>query len=111
MECDTPPNMSVNSPCLAISADYDVYPNIAEPAEWWRLGNLKTDGIHKILRNYRDERTPGMRMNRTIPVSELAKTYGDPNSKKLYDKSDLISRFMHQCGVDHMKGGQLNGRE
>jgi hypothetical protein len=52
MECDTPPNMSVNSPCLAISADYDVYPNIAEPAEWWRLGNLKTDGIHKILRNY-----------------------------------------------------------
>ena len=104
MECDTPPNKSVNSPCLAINADYDVYPNIAEPAKWWKLGNLKTDGILKILTNYREERTPGMRMNRTIPVSELAKTYGDLNSKKLYDKSDLISRFVHQCGMEYMKG-------
>ena len=106
MECDTPPNMSVSLPCLSINTDYDVYPNIAEPAEWWTLGNLKTDGIHKILRNYHDERTPGMRMNRTIPVSELAKTYGDLKSKKLYDKSDLITRFMHQWGVEYMKGGQ-----
>ena len=106
MECDTPPNMSVSLPCLSINTDYDVYPNIAEPAEWWTLGNLKTDGIHKILRNYHDERTPSMRMNRTIPVSELAKTYSDLKSKKLYDKSDLITCFMHQWGVEYMKGGQ-----
>ncbi|NLO49462.1 MAG: radical SAM protein [Clostridiales bacterium] len=103
-ESDTPPNIYVNSPCLAINADYDVYPNIAEPTEWWRLGNLKTDGIDRILKRYRDEATPGMSINRTLPTSVLAKTYGDPNSKKLYDKSDLITRFMHQWGVDYMKG-------
>lgn len=102
-ECDTPPNMDANIPSLAVNADYNVYPNLAEPTEWWRLGNLKTDGIDKILRSYHDETTPGMKTNRTLPISVLAKTYGDPNSKKLYDKNDLITRLMHQWGADYMK--------
>lgn len=98
-----PPNMDANIPCLAVNADYDVYPNIAEPAAWWRLGNLKTDGVDKILKAYRDGTTPGMRANRTTPVSELAMRYGDPNSKNLYDKSDLVCRFMHQWGMEICK--------
>ena len=106
MECNTPPNISANMPCLAVNADYDVYPNIAEPAEWWKLGNLKTDGIQEIMRNYRDGRTPGMRINGTIPVSELAKKYGDLKSKKLYTKGDLFTRFIHQWGMEHIKGGR-----
>ncbi|MDD4593077.1 MAG: radical SAM protein [Parabacteroides sp.] len=95
-------NFLANFPCIAIDADYDVYPNIAEPAEWWKLGNLKTDGIDSILKAYRDETTPGMIANRTIPIAELARRYGQKNSKKLYDKSDLICRFMHQWGEDWM---------
>lgn len=77
MECNTSPNTSANPPCLAVNADYDVYPNIAELAEWWKLSNLKTGGIQEIMRNYRDERTLVIRMNRIIPVNELVKTYGD----------------------------------
>ena len=106
MKCDAPPDMSVNFPCLAVNADYDVYPNLAEPTKWWLLGNLKIDGIDKIMINYRDEKTPGMRANCNIPIRDLAKAYGDPTSKNLYDRGDLISRFMHQWGMDYMKGGQ-----
>jgi len=101
---DSPPNMSANVHSLSVNADYDVYPNIAEPTEWWRLGNLKTDGVDVIIKAYRDETTPGMKANREIPISELARRYGVKSSKKLYHKDDLICRFMHQWGVDYMEG-------
>jgi hypothetical protein len=97
------PNIRPPVPSVLITADYDVYPNIAEPTEWWRLGNLKTDGVDKILRAYRNETPPGMTANRTIPIYELARRYGDINSKKLYTKGDLICRFMHLWGVDYVK--------
>ncbi|MCL2388631.1 MAG: hypothetical protein FWC89_13950, partial [Defluviitaleaceae bacterium] len=100
----TPPKMQANMYSVAVNADFDVYPNIAGPAKWWRLGNLKTDGADAIIKAYRDETTPGMKANRTIPISDLARRYGVNNSKKLYDKSDLMCRFMHQWGVDFMEG-------
>jgi len=93
---NSPPNISIGSPCLAINADYDVYPNIAEPTEWWRLGNLKTDGIDAIMLAYINETTPGMVANRSVPLSELARLHGNANSKKLYEKGDLISRLIHE---------------
>ena len=70
---------------------------------------MSRDGI-QMLGNpenelYRDETTPGMRANRTIPLSELTQKYGNQNSCKLYHKDDLICRFMHQWGVDYMKNG------
>jgi len=103
VENTSPPNMEPPMHSIAINADYDVYPNIAEPTEWWRLGNLKKDGLHAVLRAYRDETIPGMRANRTIPIAELVRLYGNPHSQKLYDRDDLISRFMHQWGVDYMQ--------
>lgn len=99
LEESAAPNMRAAMGCVAIDADYDVYPNIAEPTGWWRLGNLKTDGVGKILTVYREETTPGMIANTTIPVAELARQFGDPSSTRLYDRSDLISRFLHQCGM------------
>jgi len=101
---NSPPNLSANMYYISINADYDAYPNIAEIAPWWRLGNLKADGVDSIIKAYRDETTPGMKANRTIPISELARRYGAYGSKKLYDKSDLVCRFMHQWGVDFMEG-------
>jgi len=82
---NSPPNASANMHYISINADYDAYPNIAEIAPWWRLGNLKTDGVDAIIKAYRDETTPGMVMNRTIPIRELAQKYGNKNSKKLLE--------------------------
>ena len=100
---NSPPNMDANMKSIFVNADFDVYPNIAEPTEWWKLGNLRRDGVDIILKAYRDETTPGMHANRTIPISELTRQYGNPNSSKLYSRSGLICRVMHQCGVDYMK--------
>ena len=101
LKCDdAPPNMSADVHAVAVNADFDVYPNIAEPTEWWRLGNLKADGIDAIIKAYRDEATPGMRANREISISELAQKFGNSNSKKLYSKDDLICRFMHQLSIN-----------
>jgi len=95
---DSPPGLSANMHCLSVNAEFDVYPNIAEAKPWWRLGNLKTDGVDAVIKAYRDETTPGMKMNREMPVSELAKRYGVKESKKLYDRSDLICRFVAEAG-------------
>ena len=43
-----------------------------------------------------------MRANREIPICEPARRYGDINSEKLYSKDDLLSRWLHQWGVDYM---------
>lgn len=102
---DAPANISANIPSVSINANFDVYPNIAEPTDWWRLGNLKTDGVDAIIKANRDETTPGMRANRGIPIRELARRYGDKNSKKLYSKDDLLCRWLHQWGIDYMEGG------
>ena len=104
IQCEEPPNINANFPCVSVNAKYDVYPNIAEPTEWWCLGNLKTDGVNPIIKAYRDEISPGMQVNRMVPICELAKEYGKPNSKKLYHKSDLISRFIHQWGMSYLGG-------
>lgn len=101
---DNPPNASASTVCLYIDARFDVYPNIAEPAPWWRLGNLKTDGPDAILRALGADATPGMVANRSVPISELAKRYGDPSSEKLYIRDDLLCRFLHEWGLDYMEG-------
>lgn len=98
---DGPANLGTPVPALAVDAGFDVYPNVAEPAPWWRLGNLRADGVDAVMRTFREGATPGMTANRTIPVAELAAAYGCPDSDRLYDGDDLISRFLHQWGVEH----------
>ena len=102
-----PPQMSANTCSVSINADYQVYPNIAEPAEWWCLGNLQTDGVDRIIKTYRDEATLGMSANRRVPISELVRRYGVPDGKRLYHRDDLICRFMHQWGEEHQEGKTL----
>lgn len=99
---DATPNVDVEPKALAIDANFDVYPNLAEPAPWWRLGNLREDGAAAILKAYLEESTPGMRINRTIPLFTLARQYGDPAGRRLYERDDLICRLLHQAGVDAM---------
>ena len=98
------PNLDANIPCVFINTDYDVYPNIAEPTEWWRLGNFKTDGVDAVMKAYRDETTPGMKANRKITIGELARRYGNPADTKMYNGSDIYCRWLHQWGVDYLEG-------
>lgn len=96
-----PANLDAGFQCLFVDADWNVYPNLAEPAPWWRLGNLRTDGVDRALDAYKKEDTPGMRANRTIPIRTLAGLYGDAGSARLYAEGDLLTRFLHQWGAEH----------
>lgn len=93
---NTAPNLQANMHALAVNADFDVFPNTAEPTPWWCLGNLKRDGADKILRAYRDETTPGMQVNRNTPIAELAQQFGNPTGKTLFHRSDLLSKWLHE---------------
>lgn len=84
LEDDAPPNLWVEPPSIAINAEFDVYPNLAGPAPWWRLGNWKTDGARKILDTLQRGDTLGMRANITLPLRELARRYGDTAGDRLY---------------------------
>lgn len=95
--------MDTSISAIAVNADFDVYPNIAEPTQWWKLGNLKVDGVDRVLSAYYNGRTPGMTACKNLTPAQLAACYGNKNSNKLYDKNDLISRFMHEWGIDYEK--------
>lgn len=91
-----------NYPNLAfmVTPDLDVYPNMGEPLKWWCIGNLKSDGIDRIMNRFINDEVPGLKVNFKVPISQLAKKYGRSNSQYLYTEEDLIRRWMRMWGED-----------
>jgi MoaA/NifB/PqqE/SkfB family radical SAM enzyme len=83
-----------------VTPELDVYSNIGEPRPWWRLGNLKTDGIDHIMRCYETNDVPGLRANFTVPVSVLAQRYGRRDSQRVYGEGEIVLRWLRQWGED-----------
>ena len=79
-----------DTPVFYVDKDFDVYPNITAPAPHWLLGNLKTDGAEAVLNRYRNSESPAQRARLTVPLGEMVKRCGDPDSRRLFDKSDYI---------------------
>ncbi|MBM3240079.1 hypothetical protein FJZ31_27655 [Candidatus Poribacteria bacterium] len=97
-----------------VTSDLDVFSNIAELTPWWRLGNLKTDGISEIMRRFENDETEGMYAHFHIPISTLADAYGRRDSRKIYHIGDLKTRLVRQwaqshiaCGLNHREAGSL----
>jgi len=82
-----------------ITPDLDVFSNIGEPMPWWRLGNMKRDGVGEIMRRFEGDETPGMHAHFQVPISELTKAYGRGDSRKIYDVSDLKTRLVRQWAL------------
>jgi hypothetical protein len=72
----------------------DVYSNLAEPMPWWKLGNMAADGMGSIMSCFERAGNPGLHANCHLSVSELARTYGREDSALLYDRDDLIARWL-----------------
>jgi len=103
LKVSEPVNKWMKHLALEFDSKYNVYTNIAEAADWWKLGNLQTDGADKIMDALINRTAPAMVINKTVPLCELASRYGDPDSSKLYDYDDLICRFFHQWGIENRK--------
>ena len=89
------------SPVLYVDGAWEVYPNFGVPAKSWRLGNLRTDGAGEILRRLRADESPAQHVCATVPVRELARAWGDPDSRRLFGRGDYIEYLVNRtCEED-----------
>lgn len=86
-----------------VTPNFDVYPNSGEMTEWWKLGNLKTDGIDRVMANYLNDKTVGLRLNHNVPISDLAREFGRPANKQIYGEADLVRRWFKEYGGRHQE--------
>ncbi len=85
---------SGNPVSFYIAPGFDVYLTFTAVSPAYRLGNLKTDGVAAILDTYEHDRTPGQQAMFNTPTSELARRYGRPHGRRLYDTGDLQCRWI-----------------
>ena len=90
-------------PTLAfmVTPQLDVFSNLGEPMPWWKLGNLRMDGVESIMHCFENDQAPGLYVNFHIPVSQLAHTYGRIDSQYIYTRDDLILRWLRMWGEEH----------
>jgi hypothetical protein len=86
---------SGNPTCIFITATpgFDVYPSFTAISPAFHLGNLKTDGVGAIIDAWEREQTPGLQAMFRTPTCELARRYGRPHGRRLYDTGDLEWRW------------------
>lgn len=83
---------------LMITSDLDVYCNAGELMPWWCLGNLNSDSVENIMYNYTNNKPLGLKLMYETPISKLSKEFGDINGEKIYNKEDLIRKYIRMYG-------------
>ena len=77
-----------DKPYFNIDYNWDVYPNNGGDFPQWRLGNLKRDGAAAIVERYLGETSPAQAARRNVPIGEMVRACGDPESERLFDQGD-----------------------
>lgn len=86
-----------SSPVFYIDASFNVFPNISQPAVWWSLGNFKKDSVKDIIENYVSGNFYANRYLQNTSITDLVKKYGNPDSLRLFSKSDYIIYLLNQA--------------
>lgn len=89
-EADITHSFVREDPVFFIDRDFNVYPNLSAPDDAWLLGNLKSDGISTVLENYTQSKSPAQHAHMTVPLSEIVKASGDPDSQRLFTEADFV---------------------
>lgn len=85
-----------DEPVFYIDKDFNVYPNISTPAPYWCLGNLNNGSAGDILQNYLQSKSVAQQIRFTIPLCEIVKSCGNPNSFRLFDEQDYIIYLLNK---------------
>ncbi len=97
IEDDTTESLGSTAPAvLYIDGEFNVTPNIGVPSKPWLLGNLKTDGAEKILDRLKRDKSPAQYVRATVPLKELVRDCGDPESKRLFGREDYIEYLLNR---------------
>jgi MoaA/NifB/PqqE/SkfB family radical SAM enzyme len=98
LEEDEPLATTPSTLAFMVTAKLDVFSNMGEPMPWWKLGNLRSDGLDVILGCFENDEAPGLHLNFHMPVSRPARAYGRIASQYLYTREDLIWRWLRMGG-------------
>jgi hypothetical protein len=79
-----------------VTPELDLYSNLGEPTPAWRLGNLRTDSLDACMDRYERDEPPGLQAMFHVSVSDLAARFGRPEGRRLYERDDLVLRWLHQ---------------
>ncbi|MBD5104583.1 MAG: radical SAM protein [Ruminococcaceae bacterium] len=85
-----------SSPVFYVDRNFDVYPNVSTPEPFWCLGNLKRDKAERIAENYLENKSAAQNVSVTVPVCELAKKLGNPDSMRLFSKGDYFDYLLNR---------------
>ena len=83
-----------------VEPNFDIYPYACEIGPPHLLGNLKRDGPARCLDAFEQDRTPGLQALFHVPVSDLARRFGRPRSRRLYHPDDLKARWARMYADD-----------
>ena len=86
----------LTEPVLYIGGGFTAYPNFGEPSSpAWALGNLKTHGPEAVLTALAEDKSPAQQARATVPLGELARAQGDPESQRLFGREDYIEFLLN----------------
>ena len=89
-------DLAGDDPVFYVDREFNVYPNFTAPAPFWCLGNLKTDGAQAVLKNYSENRSVAQHVRATVPLGEIVRAQGDPESLRLFGKGDYIDYLLNR---------------
>lgn len=58
------------------------------------------EGIDRVMQRYRGDQVPGLWAFFHVPVAELTRAYGRPGSRRVYDRGDLVRRWLRLWGEE-----------
>lgn len=79
----TTPFKPVQPLVFFVLSNWDVYSNQGTLQPWWKLGNMKIDTVENIIGNYENNLPPGMQTNLALSARDLARRYGNPDSRMI----------------------------
>jgi hypothetical protein len=100
-------SMAPHGPWFAVMPNFDLYMSYSEISPAYRLGNLKAEGLARCIDVLENDANPGLHGLFRIPVSELARRFGRPHGRRLYDAGDLKLRWARMWATE--RRGELQG--
>lgn len=92
----------VDTPVFYVDGNFNVYPNVSTPAPYWCLGNLKAHSAEEILQNYLQSNSIAQSMRLKVPICQIVKSSGNPNSLRLFDEQDYVIYLLNKyCEQQH----------